>query len=312
MDIRGILIFLLVVFGVGFGAQFGMLQIGLIVFEEPTFLHTILLGVLMFVPALAALVAEMAGAKRIEDAPVLWPIPQGAALRCIIAVPVVFLLYNGIATALGFTNLDWRMGAALNQIAQSMQENGMPLNLSQEAMSIVPPLLIIAGILLSSIIGATLCAAVALGSEWGWRRFLLPRLLPLGKYPALLLVGALQALWFAPVIYAALAFFDDQTSFPAVMARMLVFGMVFGTLLGEVALRSRSAGLAAILLGSFIGHESGIWEFLFPMETQPWTGPFGVLAILVWAVLAGVSFLLTGRSKPTQDATRNAAGTSAQ
>ena len=297
MDIRGILIYLVIVFAAGIGAQFGMLHLDLIVYESATILHTLLFGLLMFVPAAAAIIAEMAGAKRFEGAPAVWPIPRGLAIRCAFAVPVIFLLFNGIAALVGWTQLDWRMGEAVNQIVNTMQENGTELRLPEEAMSIVPAILIVGGIIISGLLGVTVFALVAMGSEWGWRRFLLPRLLPLGKYPAFLLVGALQALWFAPVLWGAQAYLGEPAAFWGVMARMLVFGMVFSTVLGEVALRSRNAGLAAILLGSFVGQQQGIWDELFPSDTAPWTGPFGFVAIVVWAIVAAVPFLLTGRSQ---------------
>lgn len=40
----------------------------------------------------------------------------------------------------------------------------------------------------------------AFGEELGWRGFLLPRLMPLGKTKAYLLVGIIWGLWHAPLI----------------------------------------------------------------------------------------------------------------
>src|SRR5436305_814196 len=47
---------------------------------------------------------------------------------------------------------------------------------------------------------ALLLTPLAFGEQWGWRGYLLPRLLPLGQWPALLLSGAIWGLWHAPVI----------------------------------------------------------------------------------------------------------------
>ena len=43
-------------------------------------------------------------------------------------------------------------------------------------------------------------AVFAFGEEWGWRGFLLSKLLPLGQWRALGLSGALWGLWHMPVI----------------------------------------------------------------------------------------------------------------
>src|SRR6516164_9485487 len=43
-------------------------------------------------------------------------------------------------------------------------------------------------------------AVFAFGEEWGWRGFLLFKLLPLGQWPALVFSGALWGLWHTPVV----------------------------------------------------------------------------------------------------------------
>ena len=55
-------------------------------------------------------------------------------------------------------------------------------------------------VLLNSIIGAPL----ALGEEYGWRGYLLPRLLPLGEIRATLLLGMIWGIWHLPVLLIGL------------------------------------------------------------------------------------------------------------
>jgi uncharacterized protein len=43
-------------------------------------------------------------------------------------------------------------------------------------------------------------AVPALAEEWGWRGWLLPALLPLGRWPAILLTGVVWGLWHAPIV----------------------------------------------------------------------------------------------------------------
>lgn len=58
------------------------------------------------------------------------------------------------------------------------------------------------GLLLTALVNAAALFAVVLPlafcEEWGWRGFLLPRLMPLGTWPALLLSGVIWALWHLP------------------------------------------------------------------------------------------------------------------
>jgi membrane protease YdiL (CAAX protease family) len=59
-----------------------------------------------------------------------------------------------------------------------------------------------AGLLLTALVNAAALFALVLPlafcEEWGWRGFLLPRLMPLGTWPALLLSGVIWGLWHLP------------------------------------------------------------------------------------------------------------------
>lgn len=58
------------------------------------------------------------------------------------------------------------------------------------------------GLLITALINAAALFAVVLPlafcEEWGWRGFLLPQLMPLGTWPALLLSGVIWGLWHLP------------------------------------------------------------------------------------------------------------------
>jgi hypothetical protein len=58
---------------------------------------------------------------------------------------------------------------------------------------IIVPLLLVA-LLLESVLG--------FGEEYGWRGYLLPRLMPLGEVPASLLLGIVWGVWHLPVVLA--------------------------------------------------------------------------------------------------------------
>jgi membrane protease YdiL (CAAX protease family) len=73
---------------------------------------------------------------------------------------------------------------------------------------------------------------LAFCEEWGWRGFLLPRLLKLGIWPAMLLSGVIWACWHLPGYFGTHA----RTGF----VPFLIFCVLFGTVLGWIRLKSQS------------------------------------------------------------------------
>lgn len=311
MDIRGIAIFLGLTYSVGYAIAWGGLTSGLLSFESGSILHTLLMVVLLNLPALFAFIAGQTG-----RGPVLtrvFPINRVAVLRVGVLMTLVFAAYNFIGAAFGFTTLDWRLGTLINVLQQS---TGTPL--SPEAISVLPAFLIVAGTLLTIVFGATLVAACVLGHVYAWHAFLQDRLAPLGRIRATIAGGALWALWFAPLAYAYVRTTGTLES-PDYLSR--IYFLPIGGILVAIGLTavvrrayevSGGLGLPAVVLGSFIAHGSGaalsIWNYLFQIETHPWTGLFGVTSALVWLLLAIFPGVLVGgpsatpAAKPLPDA----------
>lgn len=65
----------------------------------------------------------------------------------------------------------------------------------------VPAVVIKAGLVLNLLLGVLLLNPIAaLGEEIGWRGWLFPALLPLGRVPAVVLTGLIWGLWHAPIM----------------------------------------------------------------------------------------------------------------
>ena len=124
----------------------------------------------------------------------------------------------------------------------------------------------------------------ALGEEWGWRGWLLPALLPLGRWPAVLLVGVVWGLWHAPVILLG---YNYGLHGPlAAMALMTGLCVVLGTLLGWLRLCSGSVWPPAIAHG-FVNAVAGL-PLLFAAAGQPVDGATtGLLGWTGWVVMLG-------------------------
>ncbi|WP_444964187.1 lysostaphin resistance A-like protein [Nocardiopsis sp. M1B1] len=91
----------------------------------------------------------------------------------------------------------------------------------------------------------------ALGEELGWRGWLLPRLMPLGTLPALLVSGVIWGLWHAPLILLGYNYPDAPgwLGLTAMVGMCVVVGAVFGWL----RLRSGSVWPAALAHAAFNG-----------------------------------------------------------
>jgi uncharacterized protein len=66
-----------------------------------------------------------------------------------------------------------------------------------------------------------------MGEELGWRGYLLPRLLPLGKTRALVLVGLIQAAWHMPAIFLTTWAYAPEAN------KLIVLPLFVATIMGE-------------------------------------------------------------------------------
>jgi len=135
----------------------------------------------------------------------------------------------------------------------------------------------------------------ALGEEWGWRGWLLPALLPLGRWPAILLVGVVWGLWHAPVILVGYNYPLEPA--PVALLLMVGFCVAAGSLLGWLRLRSDSVWPCAIGHG-FVNAAAGLPLVLAaagrPIDNAT-TGLLGWTGWLVMALTLGAATLVGRR-----------------
>lgn len=136
--------------------------------------------------------------------------------------------------------------------------------------------------LLALPLAALVNGLVALGEEVGWRGWLLPALLPLGTWPALLVSGVVWGLWHAPLILLGYNF--DRTDATGVL--LMVGGCVaWGVLLGWLRLRSGSLWPPVVAHGS-LNAVGGLVLLLAAAGATPDMAVVGPLGVLAWALLA--------------------------
>ena len=129
--------------------------------------------------------------------------------------------------------------------------------------------------LVSLVIAPLFNAIFTFGEEWGWRGFLLPKLLPLGQWQALALPGVLWGLWYAPLILQGY----DYSFHPRLgVILMTIYCLIFGILLGWLRLATGSVWPAVIAHGAL----NAVGEFTYVVAAAGQKIDTACVTILGW------------------------------
>ena len=266
----GLLAYLLLVFGLSWPIEI------VLVGRHPlgSVPYTLLLVVVMFIPALSALIVRLFVERQgFADAGLRWG--RG---RCYLAawlLPVAFgLAAMGLAVRLRQAEFDPYMTEFMVRVTLQFSETKLP---PFERLRIY---FILASLTQSVVIGAIPC----FGEEFGWRGYLLMRLLPLGRARAMVLTGAIWGLWHAPSILQG----HNYPEHPLLgVPLMVTFCILLGIVLGWLRLTSGSVFPAAVAHASVNGPGSAILAFLRARSdlTTGLTGLLGQAVMLVFVVL---------------------------
>ncbi|MFC8193617.1 CPBP family intramembrane glutamic endopeptidase [Cellulomonas sp. NPDC057328] len=250
-------------------------------------LFAVLAAVTMWTPAAAVLVVTLLLRVPARDrlrALGAWPLRPARRTVGLTAVGlvvplVVVAVTTLVAGAVGLVDLDL---VGFSGFAAQVDAT-LPAGAS------VPPVtVLVVAQLLAIPLAALVNSLLALGEEIGWRGWLLPALLPLGTWPALLVSGAVWGLWHAPLILLGYNF--GRTD--AVGVLLMVGGCVaWGVLLGWLRLRSGSLWPAVVAHGS-LNAVGGLAALLVAVGETPDMAVVGPLGLVGWGVLAVVAVVL--------------------
>ncbi len=188
-------------------------------------------------------------------------------------VPVCFAIVYGLTWALGFGQPDW----TLDQFRAMFFSAGINFP------PIPNPAQPLLGILFASVMVAPFFnGLIALGEEIGWRGYLLPRLMPLGKTRAYLILGVIWGLWHLPLVLIGFTYPNQP-----ILGALLFIAMTstLGIYINELTIQNNSCLLAAWVHGIFNAQKLGIWALLFPQVNVLLGGFAGVVGIVVWLLL---------------------------
>jgi len=118
---------------------------------------------------------------------------------------------------------------------------------AQEGVEIPLTTLILIQLVQGLILGPIVNVFATMGEELGWRGFLLPKMLPMGEWKALIWGGVIWGIWHAPVILQGHNY--PEHPFLGVFL-MIAFCIFLSIIIGWMYLRTRSPWSAAIAHGS--------------------------------------------------------------
>lgn len=282
MDKKGAFTFIFVTLGISFVAD-------AIVIKVPTLYW--LAYVLLLAPALGALAGKLI--SRDADVPKssILGAPRGKVVRMAIVIPLLFALTNLLTTLFKTSRPDWRFGELMAQLPPPSQ-----YQLPAGFVPFYPMTMFLLGMVLCIAAGPTLYALAVLATEYGWRGYLLPRLMPLGRWRAYIISGLLWGLSVAPF-----AVRKANNQHIARILVILVFTIVLSALLGEIWRKSKHIGLTSACLGIILCQGWTIWPYMFPPGTSiwfPWAGPTGLVGSGILLIAVFAIDILFGRLEP--------------
>ncbi|WP_313692569.1 CPBP family intramembrane glutamic endopeptidase [Halorarum halobium] len=280
---RRIAVFLAITFAVSW-ATAGVIYATGGLTDSPTVLGPLTLaGVLlpttyMFGPAVGNVVARLATGEGRSDL-MLRPRVSGN-LRTYAAVWVAPLVLTALGALVFFAVFPDAFDPSMRAAAESFASAG--------ATGLDPTVLVLVQVVAAVTVAPLINGLFAFGEEFGWRAYLLPKLLPLGTRRAVLLHGVVWGVWHWPLIAMGYEYGFGYVGFPwAGFVVFLGFTVSLGVLFAWATVREGSVWPAAIGHGA-VNAVAGLALLFLQGDPNPLLGPLpvGVLGTVPFAALA--------------------------
>nr|WP_287410574.1 CPBP family intramembrane metalloprotease [Pseudodesulfovibrio sp.] len=282
LQIKPLLLFIALTFGATWAVEFFLISKGMR-FDSLTGMSSpaLWLMAVMWIPgASALLVTAFVEKKNFVDLRDSLRLRLGTSLGAyfltILLVPTLFAGIYLLSWGLGFGDFNPQIPGV---------ETG-ETNL-ESVLQVMLPMSIVLGPFINLIFG--------LGEEIGWRGFMLPRLMPLGKPLAYSLLGILWGIWHAPLILAGF----NYPGYPVGgIVMMCILCFAFGLFLNEMTLHYDSSILAGFIHGAVNAQGYGVWLLLFPDVHPLLGGSVGLTGIIVWLITGLLCSIILKRLAP--------------
>jgi membrane protease YdiL (CAAX protease family) len=164
-----------------------------------------------------------------------------------------------------------------------------------------PWMVIMSQTMMAMLLAPLLNGIPTFGEEFGWRAYLLPKLMPLGTRKAIVLTGVIWGVWHWPVIAMGYNYGTDYPGAPwGGLLMMVWFTVVVGALLAWTTLRAGSVWPAVIGHGAINGI-AGLGALFIQGKPNPLLGPLplGLIGSVGFVVLMVVLFSRPGLLAPS-------------
>lgn len=265
---KGLLWFLFLTFFSTYLVEFVMILKGFSLVGKSELVAQLTVAMVMFFPGISAFIVRKFITKEGFGDDGLHLGKKRYYLQTYLLIPIIFALIYGL-TWLFIQGPDFSLGGFLKQYSLP----NLPL----------PPFELILAIFVSTITFAPfLNSTAAFGEEYGWRGYLLAKLLPLGTKRALMLSGLIWGLWHMPLIIMGYTY-GNQTILGIIFFSILL--IFIGVYIGYLRIISGSVILAAFAHGTFNAQAYGIWKVIFPNLNPLLGGYSGLTGIFVFLVI---------------------------
>ncbi|MGB2955340.1 MAG: CPBP family intramembrane glutamic endopeptidase [Anaerolineales bacterium] len=191
----------------------------------------------MWMPGLGAIIATRVGERKELKTLGLGKLGKKKIYLWAWLGPILAVLLTGVISWF----FGWGKFDTSFQLIKQVTE-GLP-----DVQEAVIPLLLAAQIAASLTLAPLFNMLFALGEELGWRGYLLPKLLPLGQIPAMLISGTIWGFWHAPAILQG----HNYPEHPVLgVGMMIVFTVLLGIFFSWLYLKTKSPWAPALAHGT--------------------------------------------------------------
>ncbi len=251
---KQIIIYLLITFGLTYSIEIFLIRpmVGSTDIAQAYFAQ-IMVAAVMFLPAVGALVTRLATKEKFTKENLMISLRLKGNLKYYGLAWFGYVLLIILGAILYFLIFPKQFDADMGYVKAlfEAQADSAGVTVSAEQIKITIIVQILMGIFLSPFLNFIPC----FGEEWGWRGFLLPKMLKRFKVvPALLINGVIWGLWHAPLTMMGHNYGVGYRGFPFLgIFAMCLFCIVMGIILSYVTIKTGSCIPAVIGHGTLNG-----------------------------------------------------------